>query len=368
MGKYLHIFNTESKVKFAKSLICAIQAPENGFCIEDHDFVTYSSAEYDVLKDYDHVLYLKLDDLTYATAAAVNHYGDDYEWIFVHGINNPYSVPRIKRRHRKKIIWRTWGHDTGFPVQGSLPSRLFQWCFNHTVFRSFVKSIRGVGIANITDSIAIRKKAGIRGALKNSFVLGYMTMIDGIEALIDDASAARYGVDQSALNVLVGHSAHVGDCHCEVIDAVRHFRGEPVRFIFPISYGNDANKERIKDYARRQLGEDRVVLLDQFMPLQDYYAIIRACDIGILAGSGSAALANVGMLLASGKTVYLRKNGVLAQAFREKEIPFRCVEEIQTLTFAEFSTLCEGVGDKLREAHSRAEYIDLWRHCLAKLG
>ncbi len=362
MKKYLHVFNHESKAKFSGSLIREIQNPENGFNSDEHYFVTYSAEVYDILKAYKNVMYYKADNTVFALAEIINKYADDYDWIFLHGINNMRTILKIKRKYLSKIIWRTWGHDSAAPYVRTGFKRFAAMLYYKTFFKAFVKSIRAVGIANIVDKIAINRLFKINNI--DFFPLAYF--FDNKLTHEDTGDINSIDLSPDNLNILIGHSAHSNDRHIEITDKLVKFKNENIKCIFPIAYG--AEKEKIKSYALKKLGEDKVIFLEEFMPKDEYINLIEKIDIGILAGTISYALGNVTALLNAGKTVYLAKEGVIAEAFKIRQIPHRSIDEIEKMSFEEFSMSLNGVENRISVSKSFEESAKIWKQCLSELN
>ncbi len=369
MRKYLHVFYTETKVKFAPALINKIQSEKEYFNSDDHFFVTYSKDEYEVLKKYANVEFFEVQNNKTATVEIVNALADSYEWVFLHGLSDMVSITKIKKRHLKKIVWRTWGHDMGLDCNSGSPiKRLAKKAFNKTLFKSFVNSIRGIGIAGITDKVSLEMEISknYKGEL---FRLTYLSSVTSAPADSTQAvNMEKYGLSANDLNVMIGHSAYHHDCHFEMIDKLKRFKNENIKFIFPISYGSNEDKPKIERYAIEQLGAEKVLILNSFIPAHEYNKILDHVDIAIFAGRRSYALGNIGILLDKGKTLYLRKKGILAAALKELGSPYNYIENIQNMTFEEFSTLIPNVKESRSKTPSNETYLNYWKECLASLN
>ncbi len=360
-SKYLHVFPSE--LKFSVTLIQSIQDPDNELYPLNHTFVTYSKATYDKLKEVDKmdkVILYNAEEGTYPIYDIINKWGDNYDWIFLHSIGRYQDLYKIKRKYYKKIIWRTWGHDTGYDLsQGRPYKKAIKYLYNRLVIGGFVRNIRAIGVANFVDIVAFERKG-----YKNEFrELAYLNRANYETVKRNEPNIIK----ENCLNISIGHSAYDNENHFQIIDLLEKFKSENIKVYLMLSYGDQNLKKHVIKYAREKLGEDKIVIVDEFMPFADYYALICKMNIAFLAGRDSYALGNVSILLKEGKTIYLSQDGVLHAAFKAKNIPHRCVEELKNINFKEFSTLCEDVRNNLSNARTFNYALCLWRDLLEEL-
>lgn len=115
-------------------------------------------------------------------------------------------------------------------------------------------------------------------------------------------------------DILVGNSATPTCNHLDAFSVLRDLDLHDRRIVVPLSYGDPEYADAVATAGRQMFG-DRFVPLLQFLPMQEYYALIARCGTLIMnhvrqQGCGLAAFA-----LASGARVLLRKENLLYDFF-----------------------------------------------------
>ncbi len=358
--KYIHFF-WHDDLKFNPRIVEMINAPKNGFVVEEHLFVTPYINVYNSISKYDNVIMYETTNPS--SAKMINEYAPHGEWLFVHSLPVWYEALRIKPKYRKKIIWRTWGHEFTYmaPKPKQPLKNLIKKVVNFFVKRE-VNQFRAVGIAGTVDELDIKKRFGN----VPTFLMGYPTWYSEkafCEAI--DISAKEH----STTNVLVGHSGHSIDNHIEIMDALEKYREEKIQLYFILSYGDKEYTKKVKEYAEKNWG-NKASIISEFLPYEDFLKLCGKMDIVFLDGHQSYALGNVGVLLSLRKKFFLRRNGILHQAFQKDSLPFNCSDEIAKMSFEEFCSKAEyneGVKSSLFMKTYKT-HIDNWHLILQTLS
>ncbi len=364
--KYLHIFPSE--LKFSSRVIKLLQDPDNELFASEHLFVVYSRSIYEELKKIDRygsVVLYESENEPLPVYEIIDKYADSCDWIFLHSIGDVGKVHKIKHKYYKKIIWRTWGLDTELTKSSKKVYKYIIKCIldflhNRFVMRPFASSIQAIGIANIIDEVALKRK-GLKNKL---FHLPYVTE----ESFDSFNNIEKNIIKDNCLNVCVGHSAYNNDRHFEIIDLLEKFKKENMKVYFMLSYGKEEIKKRVSEYAKQKLGEDKTVIVDKFISLDEYKELLSKMNIAILAGKTSYAIGNINIFLRKGKTLYLAEKSVLDETFNIKKIQHHCIEEIRNMDYSEFATLYENVNGNLSSVKSYKEALNNWSKCLKQLS
>lgn len=325
--KYVHLL-WQGNAHFNKIVVDLISDTDNGFNVDEHLFVTPYKHIYNEINTCANVIFEQ--EIKPQSAELVNKYADKADWIFLHGMTGISEALKIKSKNRRKIIWRTWGHDvdgyqykTGDFLKNAV-KRFLNWRW-----RREVRSFKLVGGSNIVDQISIRNKFGNIKAVS----INYPTK-NNLKTLENAKNKTK--AERKNIKVLVGHSGIDTDNHFEVIDRIKKFCGEEVSFIFVLSYGDDKYIDKVKEYIVENCSQCSELLLSP-LSKEDYTNILADVDIAILDGKKSYALSNVAMLVYLEKKIFLNRDGILAQAFNKEGVPFCYTDEIDQMTFEEFS-------------------------------
>lgn len=358
--KYIHIL-WQGNAVFNQKIVDLITSEENGFCVDEHLFVTPCKHIYEGIQQYPNVVFEA--GVKPQSADLINMYAQRGQWLILHGMCGVKEAMKIKRRYHKQIVWRTWGHDRGGYGyrKNDLVKNAVKWILN-TKWKKQVRRFRMVGIANIVDQIAIEECFGkVPVCQMNYPTKNNMQIFQSIEKSVSG--------NNDTVRVLVGHSGLDTDNHAAMIDKLKRFEDEKMRQIFVLSYGDQAYIEKLKDYIAEQCPQNSEVV-EQMMPMEDYTKLLAETDVAIFDGLNSYALSNINTLLYFKKKIYLNRNGLLAKAFQAEQIPCGYTDEMDHISFEEFSTPLEypDISDRSLYPCSYQNGVARWKKLLAALS
>lgn len=105
-------------------------------------------------------------------------------------------------------------------------------------------------------------------------------------------------------DILVGNSATMTNNHFEVLETLAAADVDGRRVIVPLSYGDSAYADEVVRRGTRLLGSDFVPLRD-FMPLDEYQAILAACSVSIMGHKRQQGVGNAASALWAGAHLFL---------------------------------------------------------------
>ena len=325
--KYIH-FLWQGGAHFNKIIVELINDEDNAFNIEEHLFVTPYKHIYDEICSFSNVVLEQ--NVKPQSSKLINKYAEFGDWLFLHGMCSTTEALKIKFKNRRKIIWRTWGHDIGgYPYKkGDVLKNIVKYLLN-LLWKIEVNSFKLLGVANAVDKISLQNRFGkVKIFPINYPTKGNLTMLKSVKE--------KMTTDRKTVNVLIGHSGIDTDNHFKIIDKLKKYCNDDVCFIFVLSYGDEKYIEKVKGYIKDNCKDKYRVLLNP-LPLEDYAKMLADVDVAILDGKNSYALSNVAMLLFFEKKIFLNRDGILAQAFRTENLPFCCTDEIDNMGINEFS-------------------------------
>ncbi len=107
-------------------------------------------------------------------------------------------------------------------------------------------------------------------------------------------------------NILLGNSASWSNNHIEAIDMLSEININKQKVIIPLSYGNKEYAKVVENYATKKLG-DKIKVLKEFIPLQDYNKILQSCGIVIMNHYRQQAIGNILASMWMGAKIFLDK-------------------------------------------------------------
>ena len=121
----------------------------------------------------------------------------------------------------------------------------------------------------------------------------------------DDFQPSTTVSTDEAIHVLVGNSAYETNNHVEVLDALSaHPNLGSAKIYVPLSYGRSHYRDAVVRYGRDLLGDSFHPLTD-FVPIQQYNAVIASCGFVIMNHLRQQGLGNVITAMLAGAKVYL---------------------------------------------------------------
>lgn len=118
-------------------------------------------------------------------------------------------------------------------------------------------------------------------------------------------------------NILLGNSSSYTNNHFDAIDELARIDLGDRKVIIPLSYGDKLLAGYIADYALVKLGENRVIILREFMSFSDYNDLLLSCEIVIMNHKRQQAVGNIVQSLLNGAHVYLRSESTVYQYLKD---------------------------------------------------
>lgn len=129
-------------------------------------------------------------------------------------------------------------------------------------------------------------------------------------------------------NILVGNSASPYNNHCDIWDIIRLYQPRKGKFIFPLSYGDQQYKEKVKKYI-----DNNCVVLDSFLEPNEYWRIVESCSYAVFGSIRQHAVGNIYHCFQQGVKVFLYRESMAFQFFKEKNFVVFPIEDINAETF-----------------------------------
>lgn len=106
------------------------------------------------------------------------------------------------------------------------------------------------------------------------------------------------------INIQIGNSATQTNHHIDCINLIKKYSN--IKTFIPLSYGDLEYAKEVEIYAKEHL--DDVVILESFMPFNEYMQMLACIDIAIFNQNRQQGMGNIFVLLALGKKIYLRSD------------------------------------------------------------
>lgn len=313
--KYIHIMYTHDD-KFVGPLIRAFNEAPDKYMLDDNLFITPFPYVYEKLSTYSNVV---LDE---SKCYLYRKYYKRCTLIISHGMPSFFQMLTTGKKIKSKILYRYWGGSRTTHYKFDKPISL-KTIYKYVKFRLFkhtLESFAAIGITNTVDEIDL-------GNVSNELKYYYLPYASRYEWLSKIYESYRLAPEnKKKINVLLGHRGKSEGNHIELLKKMMNYIPY-INIYIPLSYGDKDYISTVKQFIS-QLNEPSITVISDFMKPEDYARLLCKMDIGIFDGVTSYALGNISMMLEFHKTIYLKEDGVIAQAFRKEKIPYKNIEDI----------------------------------------
>lgn len=144
-----------------------------------------------------------------------------------------------------------------------------------------------------------------------------------IRTLENPGSAQLHNGD----NILIGNSAASTNNHLDIIPYLKKLNLGERKIIIPLNYDN--SELYIKDIANAYINEfgEKVIVLKDFMPSQEYSKLISSCSIAIFFMERQQAMGNINKTLKNGCKVFLSETNPTYSFYKDLGIKLFSVQK-----------------------------------------
>lgn len=175
----------------------------------------------------------------------------------------------------------------------------------------------------------------------------YGTMEDNLIKGFEDGSVTGNAI-------LVGNSATYTGNHAEAFELLHELQVQERRVVAPLSYGDPQLAKELTSLGQEYFSDNFEPLMD-FMPVQDYVAIIKKCGYVIMNHVRQQAVGNIVIMLYLGARVFVRQENPVYKFFRKSGVAISTVQEL-----AENPELLSKPLTEEERAGNRAMVSDYW--------
>lgn len=349
MKKVLHLFRCE---KFTKRFVKLIN--EN-FEIEDHVFWVYGERNIgsegdDIFNLYSNVKYIPRIEIELRKKEII-FLMDSYDIIFFHGVfENDIIYFFYKNKNLlKKLTLYFWGGD--IELNGNIRKIYIK--------KHVVRNAENIVTIIKEDYKIIKKRYSPRG--KHRCLQYTLDMSISTELEENDVEKDK----GQCIYILIGNSATITNNHVEVLDKLSKFKNCNIKVFLPLSYGDVEYAKHVIKYGENIFG-DKLVPLQQFIPLHEYNFLLKNMDIAIMGMKRQQALGNVYALMYYGCKLFFYKNSILSKYFEEElECGIGYIDDMAEMEFPSFIHLDvdkrRNNKEKIKELTEASYFVKEWK-------
>jgi dTDP-N-acetylfucosamine:lipid II N-acetylfucosaminyltransferase len=288
------------------------------------------------------------------------------DFIVMHSLNPEFGKALLKLPKRIPVSWFLWGYG-----MYSLPKLRFQqfslrtkaWIKSVDRFGEFKNGLKSFSIFRKLHSLiypggddsigvtlkAIRKIDFIAAIVREDYEMfsrhygSHLAFIPCINAHIRQiaGSIVDAHINPDASHILIGNSNTPTCNYHDAIKLVETLGHKGMKAYIIMSYGdNEAYSSEIARYAACQKRVD-FEIITEFIPLQEYIALLQNCSVGIFHHYRQQAMGNIVAMLYMGARVYLcERNPVYSYLKRHGIHVFSIEEDAPSIGFTRLETSC----------------------------
>lgn len=126
-----------------------------------------------------------------------------------------------------------------------------------------------------------------------------------------DALSENITINENRGNILVGNSCDINNNHLDLLGYFNNVDLGERKIILPINYSGNAIYRKIVSSAYKKRFRDSVIVLEEYLPLDQYRNIVNSTSIGIFYHERQQAMGNIELFLLNGGKLFLSKSSVI---------------------------------------------------------
>lgn len=254
-----------------------------------------------------------------------------YSLVIFHGLSyRARQLFHLPKSLLRKSIWCVWGHDLyGLRMQPkgkAFSTRFYGMLVNgllRTVLFPRLRRLAAIATGFPYDAHYAKK---LLGSTANACHMPYPTGYD--YSKLANAAVPR---DGKTVRLMVGHCGFEHLNHGRVLRRLAHLRGQPVLFTLPLNYGQAPYIEALKQDALALFPSRQLEFIEAPMSQLAYTEYLKTIDAAIFDSDIQTGLANIFVLLALDRSVFLRADSPLHKGFTMATAAVHTCDELENL-------------------------------------
>ncbi len=272
-----------------------------------------------------------------------------------------FLLSRLRTLHR--IILICWGGEVG--LEGGVRGKVKRF-----VKHSLLSRLHRVIAIDCSDARKLKENYGLNNVTVCPYPMpSFLENICTQQELLD-----RYAARSPQTRVIVGNNAARVNRHLDCLKLLEKYREQPIQILCPFGYGNeDADYgNEVARYGRRVFGH-KFVLLDRFLPIEEYISVLRSADILIIHCEEQRSLFGIYAFLLQGKKIYVPQRTDFKCWLNELGARTYDIEQIASESYEDFSRKldCDVAIRNIANAKrivSNDRISQIWSEIYADLG
>lgn len=297
----------------------------------------------------------------------INEILDKYDIVIFHSMMlSPGTKSYIlfhNKQYIRKIVWIEWGYDL-YLTHGKGITDLVRFIVKKMMVYLFDRKIPYFIAIHPSDMDEYKR------IIKGNAYLNWVPYLEkpnpSTPCPKNSRKLMRDKIEAGKpITIQIGQRAWKGLNHLYWLKRLAVYKNENIRILLPLSYGDMEYGDKVQAEAE-EIFRDKVIVLRDVMPLEEYRALLADVDIFVLDSRRQIALGNIHTMLRNQKKIYMPCDSSLYTYFRSQGIHICNIKEIGAVSF---STLTEDLDmDSAIQFMNHYDTIDnvtRWREILS---
>lgn len=247
------------------------------------------------------------------------------------------------RKFLKKSVWIEWGADlylweySNHSLKGRLKNHI-----NGVVRRGF----RRIGCCFPVDKVEVEQQFGKDVQCFYTPLANPINEATGLIDMIEACKPAEGEAHKRPLQVQMAHNSFQFNNHIRLIELVKKFKQEDIKFVFPLNYGvygingqygGKPYLNAVIKYARGVLGDDKTIIISKPIPFDRYIRFLWNIDIAIFDFDRPCGLGTLRILMLMGKKIFLPAGSPYYDYLTAQGLPIYDTRSILDMSYEEFA-------------------------------
>ena len=351
--KYLHIWNGSNYA----TINAFTRLINENFEPTEHFFIVRDSRDnpQQTISHYDNVIWLAGAESEKTQRREFFRRLERAETIYWHAMGWYWTTQLrliLKPRFMKKSVWVEWGRDLyNWKRTDGLPLRRL---IINNIYKRWHRGVKAQVAIFPADEEVLKKEFPIKGTV-------YYAEYCAATADFTDSLKPEL-LDDGKTHILLGHSATEACHHIRVLEALEKWKEKPIIIHIPLNYGDLDYGRQVKKRAAELFPEDKLDIIEEKMPLEDYIRFLWHIDIGIFDVDRQIALGNICRLLYMCKKIYLPEESLLYKFFTDNNTEVFPLEMLKG-EFDDFIKPSQAVkpSDYIADGMDSGKIINMWK-------
>ena len=278
--------------------------------VENNDFfVCPGNAELKFLNDIENVIVLPGNSIKSILSIRNVVHKSKYKRLFIHCLGDVNLIPLFFKKKTQESIWIAWGGDyypyINFPLYDKYTSEIIVKTKKRLNIKKLLfRIIRTYVIKYKVDNLAVSK---VEYNLITDFYRIYPNRVN-FKYPNPVSNSLKFEDKKKNIikTILIGNSGASSSNHIDAFYKLKNLKGD-FKIVVPFSYAYTEDYKRKVFSIGKELFDNRITFLTDFMPPEVYIEVLKNVDVAIMNHFRQQGVGNIRLLINLGIKIYMNE-------------------------------------------------------------